>query len=384
ADANKMLKGPAVRDGWDAYDRKKPVASKKSCIKSPNQLSWTNLAEDKALSQWENPYDYGKAEVVDGEVHLTSEKGKWFLLTKKEYANFVFEGDIKMPVNEGNSGFLFRCQKRKNKAWGYQAEVDTADRKWSGGLYDEGRRKWFISPNRDQAASSAEGEASIAAFRARAGECFKQDEWNTYRIVCIGSHIQIYVNGVLTTDVHDEMDISGYIGIQHHGEKGLLYKFRNLRIKDLGTGGKVCYPHREEAAKKASASKAVASTLKGDVYEAEAAVLKGANAASNHGGFQGKGFADYGDAGSSVLWDNVLGEKGQYVLTFRYASSGNRPCELFVNNQKAGRLAFASTGSFTKWGTVQAKVTLKEGGNAVKVVSLGAGPNLDALGVTKP
>ena len=105
---------------------------------------------DKALSKWENPYDYGKAEFVDGVVSLTSLSGKWFLLTKKDYANFVFEGEIKMPVNKGNSGFLFRCLKRKNKAWGYQAEVDTAVRKWSGGLYDEGRRKWFISPNRDQ------------------------------------------------------------------------------------------------------------------------------------------------------------------------------------------------------------------------------------------
>ena len=383
-EADAMLKGPAVRDGWDAYDQKKPVRSKKSRIKSPHQVAWKNLAADRALSQWENPYDYGKAEVVDGEVHLTSQKGKWFLLTKKEYANFVFEGDIKMPVKKGNSGFLFRCQKRKNRAWGYQAEVDTAERKWSGGLYDEGRRKWFISPNRDQAASPADAEASIAAFRERAGECFKQGQWNTYRILCIGSHIQIYVNGALTTDVHDEMDISGHIGIQHHGEKGLLYRFRNLRIKDLGSGGEVYYPHREAAAKKASQSKAVASTLTGDVYEAEAAILKGSGKASNHAGFQGTGFADYGDAGSYVLWDNVLGEKAQYVLTFRYASSGNRPCELFVNDQKVGRLAFANTGGWTRWATVEAKVTLKAGGNAIKVVSLGAGPNLDALGVTKP
>ncbi|MFC1764259.1 family 16 glycoside hydrolase [Planctomycetota bacterium] len=59
---------------------------------------------------------------------------------------------MKMPVKKGNSGFLFRCPKGKNRAWGYgyQAEVDTADRKWSGGLYDKGRRKWFIAPNRDQ------------------------------------------------------------------------------------------------------------------------------------------------------------------------------------------------------------------------------------------
>ena len=58
-----------------------------------------------------------------------------------------------------------------------------------------------------------------------------------------------HLDTVVVSTQHDEMDISGYIGIQHHGEKGLLYKFRNLRIKDLGSGGEVYYPHREEAAK---------------------------------------------------------------------------------------------------------------------------------------
>ena len=29
------------------------------------------------------------------------------------------------------------------------------------------------------------------------------------------------------------MDASGVIGIEHHGEKGQTYKFRNLRIKEL-------------------------------------------------------------------------------------------------------------------------------------------------------
>jgi hypothetical protein len=232
AEANAMLKGPAAREHWGAYHQLKPVPSKISLISKPEQVKWTNLVDD-SMSQWENPYDWGKAEVKDGVISLTSDKGKWFLLTKKEYANFIYEAEIKMPVGKGNSGFMFRCQAKKNKAWGYQAEVDTKDRKWSGGLYDEGRRTWFISPNRDRADSDEEKNASIAAFRDRAGECFKQGEWNKYRIICIGDHIRIYVNDVLTTDIHDSMDLKGYIGIQHHGEDGQVYKFRNLRIKEL-------------------------------------------------------------------------------------------------------------------------------------------------------
>ena len=46
-------------------------------------------------------------------------------------------------------------------------------------------------------------------------------------------HLQVWVNGVQTTNVHDKMDAEGFIGIQHHGEKGKTYCFRNIRIKEL-------------------------------------------------------------------------------------------------------------------------------------------------------
>jgi hypothetical protein len=342
-------------------------------------VEWEALFKDETLSNWENPHEWGHAEYKDGVVSLTSEKGKWFLVTKKEYANFVLEGQVKMPVKEGNSGFMFRCQKAKNRVWGYQAEVDTADRKWSGGLYDEGRRQWFISPNRDKAAGEQEKNESIAAFLARAGDCYKQGEWNTYRIVCNGSHIQIYVNDTLTTDIQDEMDLSGYIGIQHHGEKGLTYQFRNLRIKDLGAGGEIYYPHREQAK-----SAAVASKMDGDIYEAESAKLVNCSKADNREGYQGTGFVVFDSADSSVEWDNVLADQnGRYLLMFRYAAVNDRPCQLQVNGQTVGTLAFASTGGVAKWKTVKIEATFKKGGNFVKVVATEKGLALDALAVNK-
>ncbi|MEZ7842775.1 MAG: DUF1080 domain-containing protein [Opitutales bacterium] len=194
---------------------------------------WIDLFNGKDLAHWQNPYDWGKAEVVDGEIHLTTEKSKWFLSTVKEYSDFIFEVEVKMPEGKCNSGFLFRSHKSKNKMFGYQAEVDPSGRKWSGGLYDEGRRGWFISPNRDHAKSKEAKEQSIAAFVERAGDCFKRHDWNKYRIECRGGHIKISVNGVTTTDIHDQKDAKGYIALQHHGEKGQIYRFRNIRIMEL-------------------------------------------------------------------------------------------------------------------------------------------------------
>jgi hypothetical protein len=193
---------------------------------------FTPLFDGKTLSGWHNPYTWGKPEAVDGEIHLTADK-KFFLLTEKSFRDFVFEGEVLLPKGTANSGFLFRTQikddpKTKGKqAYGYQAEVDgDAGRNWSGGLYDEGRRMWFVSPIKGNA-------ESIAAFKMRAGDTFKRDEWNAYRITCKGSHIKIEVNGVVTSEFDDSMDAAGPIGIQHHGEKGQTYKFRNLRIKEL-------------------------------------------------------------------------------------------------------------------------------------------------------
>jgi hypothetical protein len=213
----------------------------------------------------------------------------------------------------------------------------------------------------------------------RAGECYLQGTWNTYRIICIGTHLQIYVNDTLTTDIYDGMDLKGYLGIQHHGEKGLIYQFRNLRIKDLGAGGEIYYPHRENAA-----AAAVASKMAGDIYEAEAARMTDCTKANNPSGFQGTGFVTFKGQGSSIEWDNVLADQnGQYKLTFRYAAANNKSCELYVNSQKVGTLAFAGTGNQTTWQTNETNVTFKKGGNVVKVVAIDAGLNLDALAVNK-
>lgn len=187
---------------------------------------YTPLFDGKTTSGWTNPYKWGEVKVVDGEIHLTGNQ-KFFLVTEKTYSDFIFEGEILLPEGKANSGFMFRAHAGPNKVFGYQAEVDgDAKRKWSGGLYDEGRRTWFLSPIKGN-------KESEEAFRKRAGDSFKRNEWNKYRITCKGKSIKIEVNGVVTTDVEDDKDASGVIGVQHHGEKGQTYKFRNLRIKEL-------------------------------------------------------------------------------------------------------------------------------------------------------
>lgn len=133
---------------------------------------YTPLFDGKTTSGWTNPYKWGEVKVVDGEIHLTGNQ-KFFLVTEKTYSDFIFEGEILLPEGQANSGFMFRAHAGPNKVFGYQAEVDgDAKRKWSGGLYDEGRRTWFISPIKGN-------KESEEAFRKRAGDSFKRNEWNS-------------------------------------------------------------------------------------------------------------------------------------------------------------------------------------------------------------
>jgi hypothetical protein len=91
----------------------------------------------------------------------------------------------------------------------------------SGGIYDEARRGWLDDISNDPVAKKA----------------FKDNQWNKYRVACIGDSIKTWVNDVPCADVVDSMTLTGFIGLQVHGFKGdkpAQVRWRNIRIKELG------------------------------------------------------------------------------------------------------------------------------------------------------
>ena len=206
------------------------------CLLLVAEEGFTPLFNGKDLTAWRNPYEWGKAEVVDGEIHLTGDK-KFFLVTEEQYADFIFEGEVHLPEGQANSGFMFRCHVEPNKVYGYQSEIDGSDRRWSGGLYDEGRNQWLWPSQKGrtkvEAALAHEAESQAHFKKPEIRDALKRNDWNHVRITCRGNQLKIELNGVVTTEYTDDTDAKGYLGIQHHGEKGQTYRFRNLRIKTL-------------------------------------------------------------------------------------------------------------------------------------------------------
>ncbi|PHS12288.1 MAG: hypothetical protein COA78_08525 [Blastopirellula sp.] len=204
-----------------AGSQRSTLAEDKSAAKV--QGKWIALFDGKTTDGWTPREEIVSFKAVNGELQLLSKKNVW-VTSDLKVANFVFEGEAKIPQKDSkgfNSGFAFRCQGETGKPKGYQCEIESANPGTNGGVYGIGLGGW-IYPVADQKEE----------HRKRITGVFKPDDWNKYRIVCQGPRIQVFVNGVLITDIEHSGSLSGYFGIQHHGHGGMV-SFRNLRVQKL-------------------------------------------------------------------------------------------------------------------------------------------------------
>jgi hypothetical protein len=170
------------------------------------KAQWQQLFNGKDLKGWKQLGGEAKYDVQNGEIVGTTvlNTPNSFLATEKLYGDFILELEFKLG-KEFNSGIQFRSQSRPDyqngRVFGYQMEIDPSDRKWSGGIYEEGRRGWQYPMELNPAGQNA----------------FKKDGWNKYRIECRGNEMRTWVNGVPTTHLVDTALPKGFIALQVHG-----------------------------------------------------------------------------------------------------------------------------------------------------------------------
>ncbi len=189
---------------------------------------WVNLFNGKDLTGWKQLNGEAKYTVENGVIVGTTvlNTPNSFICTDKNYSDFIFEVELLVEPNM-NSGIQFRSESKADfnngRVHGYQCEVDPSDRAWSGGIYDEARRGWLYPLDLNPAAKKA----------------LKMNEWNHYRIECIGNSIKTWLNGVACAHVIDEMAPTGFIALQVHSigkdkeKEGQQIKWRNVRIKTV-------------------------------------------------------------------------------------------------------------------------------------------------------
>jgi hypothetical protein len=199
-----------------------------SCIscKSQNDLTpWKHLINEKGFEGWN--IKGGEATYInqDGVIIGTTALNtpNTFLTTNEMYDDFILEIEYKVDSTM-NSGIQFRSNSypyyQDGRVHGYQVEIDPSKRAWSGGIYDEGRRKWLYTLEDNPNAQKA----------------FKQNEWNHYRVEAIADTLKTWINGVPASYLIDDKTASGFIGLQVHSigkdttKLGKQVKWKNAKI----------------------------------------------------------------------------------------------------------------------------------------------------------
>ena len=204
-----------------------------------------NLFNGKDLTGWKG-LDFWSVE--DGCItgRTTKEKptkGNTFLVWQGgEIGDFEFT--FKYKIVGGNSGVQYRSKVVDEKAFvvgGYQADFE-AGKTHSGILYEEKGRG--ILAQRGQKTVIKDGDKPGKAKIEVTGEVgksaeiqakIKAEDWNEYRIVAQGGHLQHYINGVQTVDVTDETAVGakkGILALQLHAGPAMVVQFKDLVLKE--------------------------------------------------------------------------------------------------------------------------------------------------------
>lgn len=209
------------------------------CLAFPAQAGEVvEIFNGKDLTGWVQKGGTAKYRVENGEIVGTSVPNtpNSFLCTERSFGDFVLELEV-LQNSDMNSGIQFRShafdaekvydqdgKKIKvpaGRVHGYQFELDPTPRKWTGGIYDEGRRGWLYPLTNKPEAQAA----------------YRLGQWNKVKIECVGSKLRTWVNGVLCGDLDDKWNSEGFIALQVHGvgtkEDPMEIRWRNLKLTKL-------------------------------------------------------------------------------------------------------------------------------------------------------
>lgn len=142
-----------------------------------------------------------------------------------------------------NSGIQYRSRvhdPEKRIVGGYQADFEYGDT-YSGILYEERGRGILARRGQKvtltQSADPKKPKIEVTGSTGDPAEiqaAINKDDWNDYRIIARGNHIQQFINGKLTVDVTDETAEaakSGVIALQLHAGPPMQVQFKDIVLK---------------------------------------------------------------------------------------------------------------------------------------------------------
>lgn len=202
-----------------------------------------SLFDGTTLQGWEGDPAYWRIDdgSIVGEIANGQTLGKntWLVWRGGTLTDFDLRLKVKLSgAPAANSGIQFRCQVEDiEHVSGYQADLDQGAT-WLGRIYDEHGRALLVERG-SRVRIDEDGTRHVETF-APANQysvLFRDGEWNDYRIVAVGDHIAVYINGTLFSELQDrqrgEQDLSGSLAVQLHSGPETRVEFRDLMLERL-------------------------------------------------------------------------------------------------------------------------------------------------------
>ena len=198
--------------------------------KSSTSKKYTSIFDGKTLKGWTQLNGTATYRVEEGIIIGKTKEGSpnSFLCSDKLYNNFDLKFDVKVD-NGLNSGVQVRSQTKdgpKGRVNGPQIEIESSGKNGaeSGYIYGEAAGGWMTPKE-----------------KLIPHKHFKDEQWNTYRVLAQGPRIQVWINDKQISDLtHEEKFKShpkGFIGLQVHSirkDSGPFeVRWRNLEIIEL-------------------------------------------------------------------------------------------------------------------------------------------------------
>lgn len=197
-----------------------------SSSKGQSSRTEAPIFDGKSFQGWKKVGGDAPFSLQDGVIigEMTKGTPNTFLATEKQYGDFVLELEIKLEGTETNSGVQIRSHidsmrnPKRNFMYGKQVEVDPTSRAWTGGIYDEARRRWLYPLDLNEAAKTA----------------YKTNEYNSIKVEVIGNVTKTWINGIPVAHVIDTIDQQGHIALQVHSIPDHLHGakvyFKNIKL----------------------------------------------------------------------------------------------------------------------------------------------------------
>jgi hypothetical protein len=171
---------------------------------------------NKSLKGWKGDSRLWKVEkgVLTGSTDGVKISKNTFLISEREYGNFVLRAEFKLRNH--NSGIQFRSTEMPEfVVQGLQADI--AYDNWTGSIYDEKGKRGVI----------------VNGWKGKGEKFYKKDDWNQIELSAIGENIVIKINGQVTSELKDSSKLAGILAIQLHQGPDMKVEFRNIRLKEV-------------------------------------------------------------------------------------------------------------------------------------------------------